>query len=170
MKRKIAALLTFAAFTLGVGIAGAQEAPAPKKDVGWKEGQFLGDFKAKKLEGGDFDSKSMLGKKATVFVIVSPTCSLCRQEVTEFNALADQVAKKADVYVVVAANAASASRFVAQGEVKFPILVDEEYALMTAANFRVNPATVVVGADGKILKRFGQYENGQAEGVLKILP
>ncbi len=166
-------VLAAMAFSVGGPFAthaaeGEVKAEEAKKDIGTKVGQYLANFKVKTADGGDFEWKGTAGKPS-VFVLIAPTCSLCMKEVAELQEYATDLAAKADVYVVVESNAAAAARFASKYKGDFTMLIDEDFVVMSVANFRVTPSTIVVDKDGKITQKFQQYTPGMAKDFVANL-
>jgi peroxiredoxin len=158
-------LITAAMVFMAVAIS--VSAFAEEKKFGNNVGDFFAEVSASDMDDKAVAVKDLYSNGDVALVLISPTCSLCRKEISELQEAAGDKADK--VIVVIAAAKNHADRFMKGYEAPFKVILDPDYEIMAAANFRVTPSTIILSKDGKVVKKFSQYRTGQATEVMNLL-
>ncbi len=138
-----------------------------------------GDSAAKKLKIGDpapdFSGTDLNGQPVSLAayqgqpVILrfwSTDCKFCRADTPIFNQYFEKY-KQAGlrvVYVNRHSDEATVRRFVADLDIGFPVLIDKDGAISTRYNIKVEPQTIIISPEHKIL---GAMLGGVSEAELK---
>lgn len=140
-----------------------------------------GDQKAKKLKLGDpapdFSGTDLSGQplslagyqgQPVILRFWSTDCKFCRADTPIFNQYFEKY-KEAGlrvVYVNRHSDEATVRRFVADLEIGFPVLIDKDGAISARYNIKVEPQTIIIGPDHRIL---AAVLGGVSEAELKNL-
>lgn len=125
-----------------------------------------GDSGAKKLKIGDqapdFSGTDLNGQPVSLAVYQgnpvilrfwSTDCKFCRADTPIFNQYFEKYkdAGLRVVYVNRHSDEATVREFVADLEIGFPVLIDKDGAISTRYNIKVEPQTIIIGPDHKII-------------------
>lgn len=123
------------------------------------------DFTLNALSGERVTLSQHFGKKVVLLDFWSTTCDPCLQEMPELNRLYQE--KKGDGLLILAIStdgpetAAQVPQVVSQKQMSFPVLLDEESAVMAKYNPKGElPFTVVINKQGSIVLKRASYQPG----------
>lgn len=144
----------------------AAPAPPPPPPKANQAGIEVQPWTAKVLGSGQTVTSESLKGKNYAIVFVNSSCAACRQELSELATF--QFGDKLTLYIAsVDFNPErSISVYTESLGLKFPILDDSTQALSNSFDFSFTPASVIVGADGKVSAWFGGYSNKHKEKIL----
>ncbi len=134
-----------------------------------KVGDPLPEFNLKSESGKDCTLETVKGKKV-VFAFTQAACSACRGEIVLLNDLAKEA--KGAMILPVSVDMAGAKAFQQYKKdynITFDYLLDPEFKFPRAFGFSYTPATVLVGADGKIVALLGGYDDRTIEKLKDFL-
>ncbi len=138
-------LVLFAGITLAVrsSLGVVIQPPVP--------GQSMSDLPLTTLDGRSVHLSDYNGR--TVLINTWATwCPPCRAEMPDLETYYHQ--HRQDGFVILAINAgespATASKFIADNQITFPVFVDPEEHLMDELHISDYPTSIVVGKDGKV--------------------
>jgi peroxiredoxin len=107
--------------------------------------------------------------KATVLYVFSPSCMWCKRNTENMRALAAAAGHGFD-FVPISLAAAGVQEYLSRNGVKCPAYVDPSNASRKAYGFGGTPETLVIGKDGKVLKKWeGAYSPKVASEVASVL-
>jgi peroxiredoxin len=132
-----------------------------------KIGDPAPDFSGTDLNGQPVSLASYQGQPV-ILRFWSTDCKFCRADTPIFNQYFDKY-KEAGlrvIYVNQHSDEATVRRFVADLEIGFPVLIDKDGAISTRYNIKVEPQTIIIGPDHRIL---AAILGGVSEQELKSL-
>jgi peroxiredoxin len=132
-----------------------------------KIGDPAPDFSGTDLNGQPVSLSSYQGKPV-ILRFWSTDCKFCRADTPIFNQYFEKYREAGlrVVYVNQHSDEATVRRFVADLEIGFPVLIDKDGAISTRYNIKVEPQTIIISPDHRIL---AAILGGVSEAELKNL-
>ncbi len=154
-------------FALFLTLACAKEAAvAPKTASKKASGPAMPDYKAKNLDGSEFDLKS---KKGTVMLLNlwATWCGPCRFEIPELEKLHAKYAGQGFQVIGISldeSGAQAVNAYLKEKPIQYPIVLDSEGKMANILNASVLPTSVLVDRDGNMVwKSVGIVSLGDTE-------
>lgn len=112
---------------------------------------------------GNKQTKQMLlsGKISTLYMVVLPDCPLANNYTAEFKKIANKYLKQVNCYLILPNNMYShteIAHFLNKYNLKFPLILDEEQALIKQYQVSVSPTFIFVDSLGDLLYK-GKLDN-----------
>jgi len=174
-RRLVPHLVLFLCCLLMPVLASAQKMPPPS---GPREGRQVGDiaydFTLKDLDGKEYRLSDLRGKRVVHMVFWATWCVPCVEEVPElrrvYQQYKDQGLEILGIVVPMNQTKEGVRAFVEKFRMTYPILWDEEMALMDRYRISAIPQNILVGRDGIILYAGTGLPRGYEELVRRSLP
>jgi hypothetical protein len=107
--------------------------------------------------------------RATVLYVFSPSCVWCKRNTANMRALAAAAGHGFD-FIPISLASAGVQEYLSRSGVKCPAYVNPSNASRKAYGFGGTPETLVIGKDGKVLKKWeGAYSPKVASEVASVL-
>jgi len=165
--KKILSLFVIAALTASASVClAAPAAPAVPAPVANKVGMAVPEWETKSVEGHDTYSAAKFKGKTYAIVFVNSSCAACREELgllgdrdfgTKLNVLIAAVDSKPLGIL---------ATYRDKLKVTFPIVDDSKFSLARKFGIGFTPASVIVGADGKLLNWFAGFTEDSKDEIL----
>lgn len=163
MLKKILPAFLLCAILLALAACSGGDSAAKKLKIG----DPAPDFSGTDLNGQPVSLSSYQGQPV-ILRFWSTDCKFCRADTPIFNQYFEKykAAGLRVVYVNQHSDEATVRRFVADLEIGFPVLIDKDGAISSRYNIKVEPQTIIISPDHRIL---AAILGGVSEAELKNL-
>jgi peroxiredoxin len=114
-------------------------------------------FSVTLLDGGTFDSRTLLGKTVLVLRFQASWCKVCGREAASFNRVAERYRARGvqALAIHVQDTAADARRFIQKHGITYPVALDPKLRIGNRFGVTGTPYTIVINRRGEVAARLG---------------
>jgi len=148
-----AAVLAAAILALPAGAGAASPKPQPSAPAALSE--KAPDFVLKDLKGQKFRLSDRKGKQPVLIIFGTTWCTYCKAEIPRFKSIHAAYGKQGleVVNVDIQESKEKVSRFAAQNQLPYPVLLDEDGTVSGIYDIRGVPSLILVDKNGFIVCR-----------------
>lgn len=158
------------ALALAFASSCATTSPGTDGTDGPTEGASFSPFREKDLDGKVFDLAPSVGRDVILVSFWATWCTPCKGEMPHLQAFHEAYAKDGLVIVSIALDgpdtAAEVAPYIRKQGYTFPVLLDQHGDLAQTLNPTSSaPFSILVGRDGKVVRRFEGFQPSEAKAL-----